>query len=179
MHHAMSRWEQYLYAQHSRETLRAWARRLELFRFVRDFGGIASDGDSLDVAFRYDSEPQLLGFFGSVRLEPVVHPVLPPQPEPGRSYSSEAYNAFPPLIPGTRWIEQPGHCVLFGVRAFVWCRTDRITVSIYSGYEVTEEDVERAAGLEPHLKGVLLDRIEPPADRVHCICPKYHPELFA
>ena len=45
--------------------------------------------------------------------------------------------------------------------------------------EVEKEDVERAARLEPHLRGVPLQRIDPPVDRRHCLCPQHHPELFA
>ncbi len=175
----MSRWERYLFEQHPRETLRAWAHRLEVFRFVRAYGGHANDGDSLDAAFRYASEAELLGFFRATGLEPVVYPARPPQPEPGRPYPADEFDAFPSLIPGTRWVGQPAHCVVAGVRAFVWFEKDRITVSVFSAGGVTEEDVARAALLEPLLKAVPLGRIEPPTDDEHCVCPKYHPELFA
>lgn len=46
----MDRWQQYLFEEHPETELRAWARRLKLFRFFRAFGGHANDGDSLDVA---------------------------------------------------------------------------------------------------------------------------------
>jgi hypothetical protein len=175
----MDLWERYLFEQHSRETLRSWARKLTIFRYVRAYGGHANDGDSLNVAFQYESEAQLLGFFRAVDLVPVIYPALPPQPEPGKPYPADEFAAFPSIIPGTRWVKQPGHCILFGVRAFVWCERDRITVSVDSAYDVTEEDVENAVRLEPHLKGLPLERIEPPVDNKHCVCPKYHPELFA
>ena len=59
-----ARWEQYLFKEHSREQLAAWARRLAFFRFCRAWGGQANDADQLLVAFRIDSEDDLLDVLG-------------------------------------------------------------------------------------------------------------------
>ncbi|HEX8693846.1 MAG TPA: hypothetical protein VF746_15600 [Longimicrobium sp.] len=175
----MDLWERYLFEQHSRETLQAWARKLGVFRFRRARGGHANDGDSLDVAFSYETEEQLLSFFRHVGFQPVVHSAEPPRPVPGRPYRQDEFAAFPSIIPNTRWIEQPGHCTLSGIKVFMWCGNHRITISVHSGYDVTEEDVENAARLELLLKALPFERIEPPQDNRNCICPRYYPEFFA
>ncbi|SMC88171.1 hypothetical protein [Kibdelosporangium aridum] len=49
-------WEEYLYREHSRETIARWARELRYFRFCRAYGGHQNDGDRLLVAL---SDPDL------------------------------------------------------------------------------------------------------------------------
>lgn len=171
-------WRRYLYEEHDEQTLRRWARRLSIFRFCRAVGGHANDGDELSAVFRYASIPQLLGALRQLGFEPVVHATQPPQPEPGRGYPADEFARFPSLIDRT-WIEQPGHCTLHGAKAFVWCGDGRVAISISSGYQVTEGDVERAAALEPLLAALPLERIDPPSDSEHCISPKHYPHWFS
>lgn len=175
----MDLWERYLFERHSKETLREWAHKLRIFRYSRAYGGHANDGDSLDAAFKYGSEEHLLRFFRAVGFEPVVFSAQPPQPVPGRSYRGDEFAAFPSIIPATKWIQQPGHCILFGVAVFMWCEQGRVAISINKSYDVTQEDVENAARLEPHLAALPFERIEPPVDNKNCVCPKYHLELFS
>ena len=74
---------------------------------------------------------------------------------------------------------QPGHCSPFGLAAYVNFVNDRVTLSVSSGYDVTEQDVERAESLERHLVSMPFARIDPPRDNKHCICPHYYPEFFS
>lgn len=174
----MDRWHQYLFESHDEATLRNWARRLNLFRFFRAYGGHANDGDSLDVAYRYDSIQGLRDFFAFLDMALVEHSERPPQPVPGVAYPGDEYARFPSLIPGTKWIEQPGHCEIAGRRAFIWCTEGQIKLSLASGYVVSENDVASAEALEPVLREAPLARIEPPIDNLNCVCPKYYPQFF-
>ena len=170
-------WRRYLHEEHSEETLRRWARRLSIFRFCRAYGGHANDGDELLAVFRYDSIPQLLAALRQLGIDPVVHATQPPQPVPGKAYPGEEFDRFPSLIDDT-WIEQPRHCTVQGTRVFVWCWGGRVEISIHSGFQVTEQDVENAAALEPLLAGLPLERIDPPRDDEHCISPRHYPRWF-
>lgn len=174
----MDRWHQYLFEAHSEGTLRDWAGRLSFFRFFRAYGGHANDGDSLDVAYRYDSIQQLRDFLAFLDLAPVEHPERPPQPAAGVAYLGDEYARFASLIPDTEWIEQPGHCEIAGHRAFIWCTGEQIRLSLASGYVVSESDVASAEALEIVLRTAPLARIEPPIDNRNCICPKYYPQFF-
>jgi len=107
-------WHQYLFESHSEVTLRQWAKRLQKFRFVRAYGGHANDGDSLVVVYGYNGLWDLQRFFDLLGVQLVVHRQKPAQREPGISYTWEAYDSFPSLIPGTCWVEQPWHCLIGG-----------------------------------------------------------------
>lgn len=110
----MDRWKQYLYESHSEDTLRAWAKRLHFFRFFRAYGGHANDGDSLDVAYRYKNIEELESFLRYLGISVVRFAEKPAQPESGVSYPGEEFARFVSLIPGARWIRQPGHCSIAG-----------------------------------------------------------------
>ena len=171
------RWRRYLYEEHSEQTLRRWAERLSIFRFCRAYGGHAGDGDDLLATFHYDSIPQLLAALRQLGLEPVIHATQPPQPEPGKAYPGDVYDRFPSLIDGT-WIEQPLHCTVHGTSVYVWCWGGELSISISSGFHVTESDVDRAVALEPFVAALPLERIDPPRDSEHCICPRHYPHWF-
>lgn len=174
-----TRWEAYLFERHSPQELRRWAKRLRLFRFFRAFGGHANDADSLEVAYCYRNEEELRGFFKSLAVDLVEHNEPPAQPQPGVSYSPEDYSRFASLIPGTCWLEQPRWITLGNHRVFAWCSPGHIQLTAVAGYEVTEADVCRAEELEKELGRVTLERIDPPLDTPHYICPRYYPDFFA
>lgn len=174
----MDSWERYLFESHSEDTLRNWARRLHGFRFLRAYGGHASDVDSLEVAYRYRSPAELRDFFAFLGLELAVHARCPPHVRPGVAYTVEDYARLPSLIPGTRWIEQPGHRLIAGKRVFLWCTEEAIRISLGSDYVVSERDIADAEALEAVLAAAPLPRMDPPIDDRHCICPKYYPQFF-
>ena len=175
----MDAWQRYLHESHPEATLRAWARRLHRFRFVRAIGGHANDGDSLEAAFACAGEGDLRAFCATLGIPVVEYDTEPPQPEPGTPYPGEVFARFASLVPDTRWLRQPGHCTIAGQAVFVWCERGRIALSIGTEYRVTEADVRAAEAVEVALAQVTLPAIDPPADRRHCICPKYHPDLFS
>lgn len=175
----MDRWRQYLFASHPEGTLRAWAKRLDMFRFFRAFGGHSNDGDELVLVLGYRSSDELLAFFEFVGIDLVRYEVRPARPEPGKSHPTGEFGRFPSLIPGTRWIAQPEHQEIGGQKVFVWCSRDQVTITVGSEYEVGEADVAAAEIVERSLAGAPLDRVEPPVDTKHCICPKYYPDYFA
>ncbi|HRF60545.1 MAG TPA: hypothetical protein PLH94_11630 [Fimbriimonadaceae bacterium] len=174
----MDQWEQYLFEAHSEETLRSWARRLRLFRFFRAFGGHAGDGDSLDVAYRIRSFEEFEDLMAHLGVSLERYATRPPQPEPGVAYPADIFSTFPSLIPGTSWVRQPGHTVVSEQRSFIWCDLDRVTISLFEGFEVTEATVMGAEAIERPLSSVTLQRIDPPRDTKNYICPRYYPDYF-
>lgn len=173
------RWRTYLFEIHSPDTLRAWARRLALFRFCRAVGGHANDGDELLLTYAYQDPSQLRAFFAPLGVQLIEHHEAPAQALPGVSYAWNELQKFPSLIPDTSWLQQPGRCQLAHEEVFAWCSNQQIQLSIAHGYDVTEADVERAERLERALHNVTLARVDPPVARRHCVCPAYYPELFA
>ena len=174
----MDRWTQYLFEGHSEMELRAWARRLKLFRFFRAYGGHANDGDSLDMAFAYKGEGQLESFFAKLGIELVKFDVQPPQAEIGVSYKGSMLARFPSLIRGTTWLKQPGHCEIAGVKVFIWCDAEKIKISLGDPYEVTEKNVSDAEKVEAVLALIPFDRVDPPHDTRNYISPKHYPDYF-
>ncbi|TJZ68367.1 hypothetical protein [Chitiniphilus eburneus] len=174
----MDRWRQYLFENHPEAQLQAWARRLQMFRFCRAYGGHANDGDSLKVVFPYRGAEDLVRFCAELGVELVQYHEQPPQPQSGVPYPGDEYARFPSLVPGTQWFRQPGHCQIAGQPVFVWCDRDAIRISIGSDYIVTEEDVLSALRVEKALAQAPLQHRDPPADNEHCICPKYYPAYF-
>ncbi|MDF1825974.1 MAG: hypothetical protein P1U68_15115 [Verrucomicrobiales bacterium] len=168
----------YLFQEHSIEEVRAWNRRLKYFRYFRAYGGHANDRDSLDVAIAWGGEEELQTIFRQLEIEVVAHSTIPPQPVAGVSYSRAEYETFPALIPGTRWLEQPGHTRIGESPVFVWCLKDRIMISPKNDSpDVEESTVAAAEAIEPHLT-VLADRIiDPPRDTDHYLCVAKHPPL--
>lgn len=174
----MNQWQQYLFREHSEAELREWATRLRLFRYFRAYGGHANDADSLDVAFRYDGHAELMSLLERLGLRVRVFHDKPPQPVPGQQYSAQELSAFPSLVSGTRWIEQPGHCTIFGKAVFIWCSTSAVKLSASAGsWTVTEDHVRAAEALEQEFahRGPF-EVVDPPADTEHYVCPKYYPE---
>ena len=175
----MDRKTPYLFRQHSEGELREWARRLKFFRYCRASGGHANDGDSLEVAFSYDSDQDIKSFFDYLGVELVFHGTKPPQPEIGVPYPGDVFAAFPRLIKETEWIEQPGHCQIKGIPVFAFCEKGKIRLSVSGGsYEVTDEHVSNAESLEKVLAEAPLKVLDPPKDNKYCFCPKYYPNYF-
>ncbi len=174
----MDRWRDYLFRAHPEAQLRAWARKLHMFRFCRAYGGHANDGDTLQVTFPYAGSEELIRFCSSLGIDLVHYAERPPQPEPGVYYLSDAFARFPSLIPNSRWLGQPGFCQIAGQKVFVWCDLDAIRISIASDYIVTEADVLSAQLVEGVLARAPLQHRDPPVDNEHCICPKYYPAFF-
>lgn len=149
----MDRWVQYLYEQHSEAELKEWGARLRFFRYFRAYGGHANDGDSLDIALKYESTQSLIHLLRCLDIGPFIFIEKPDQPIVGRSYSFEEYSSFPSLIRDTEWIKQPGHCEIWGVKVFVWCDSGLINISASPGsYVVTSDHVAFAEKLEKNWK---------------------------
>lgn len=174
----MDAWTRYFFEAHPETTLRQWAKRLSMFRFVRDLGGHAADGDSLHVVFAYKTTEDLFRFFDYLGLKLRTHDERPPQPEPGKSYPMHEFDAFPSLIPKTEWIEQPRHCTISGHPVFGWCAGGKIKLSLGANWQVDDSHVVIAEQLEPILKSAPLPWVDPPVDDRRCVCPKYHPDFF-
>ena len=174
----MDPWRQYLLRPHGESTLRRWAKRLSLFRFYRAQGGHAQDHDALEVAYRYHRREELEGFLAVLGVTLVTYAEKPPQPEPGVAYGGDELAGFPPLIRGTTWARQPGRSTIAGQEAFIWCAGGMVKISLGGEEGVCEADVLAAEAMEKVLAGAVLERVDPPADTRHYLCPRYYPEYF-
>lgn len=174
----MDRWQAYLFEAHSEEELRAWARRLAFFRFFRAYGGHANDGDALDVVFAYRTQEQMASCLAQLGVQLRKFDTQPAQAQVGVSYPGDVFIQFPSLIPGTRWLEQPGHCEVVGIKVFIWCFADRIKISVSDSWRVSEQNVRDAEIIEQLLRKVPLERIDPPLDTRNYISPKHYPQYF-
>jgi len=153
---------------HSRAELRSWATRLRYFRYCLAIGGHANDGDQLLVALRYQGADDLRSLLQALGVTPVN---VPPPSVPG-----------PDPIPDCPGLGQPEHQVLAGHPCFLWPRGGRLQLSLSdlaNPYEVTASVVEAARRIEPLLAELTARVIDPPLDDYHCLCPKYHPDLWA
>lgn len=172
----------YLFEQHSISEIQGWYEHLEHFRYFRAYGGHANDGDSLDFAVGYKKENELNKILSCLGLQIEKFGKEPDRPEVGKSYTSKEFEYFPSLIPGTKWIKQPGLCTIFGNEAFVWATEDRVIVSAGNGhYEVTDDIVECAERIEHSLDLKEFEDwfIDPPKDTLHYISPANHPNEFS
>lgn len=175
----MDNWKKYLLESHSEETYKKWAKRLDLFRFFRAYGGHANDGDSLDVSYSYSTTDELVNFLKGIGVNPVIHSKQPEQPEPGKSYPGDVFAKFASIIPDTKWIEQPKHCKIQDIEVFIWCDKNRITISVGKDYTISEQDFLNAEKCESYLSSSVLHVLDPPVDTKHYICPKYYPSYYS
>lgn len=174
----MDSWSRWLFQEHPEHRLRQWAGRLKLFRFVRAYGGHANDGDELLASYRFGSIDELQSQFAALGILLNTYQLAPPQPEVGKSYSSAEFESFPSLIFGTL-VEQPKWQRINGEKAYIWCHGGIVKFSISEGYEVNDGCVLAAERVEQALSALALERVDPPVDRPHCVCPKFYPQYFS
>lgn len=144
----MDRWHDYLFRRHSEEELTTWARRLNLFRFCRAFGGHANDGDRLLLALVYH----------------------------GQEDQEKLWRELGIPAPSLDVVKIADVSVFVGRsadRVFL-----SIAGADGDPFEVTAADVERAALLESKLGIISGRRVDPPLDDRHCIAPKYYPSFW-
>lgn len=176
-----ARWQAYLYERHSPAELRDWATRLTLFRFCRAFGGHANDGDQLRAVFAVPTEPDLRAALSAIGIEPTVIPADAPLPVAGRSYTGTEYAALTMPIDEYPYLAQPSRVRLADADVHAWVSRGRLALQISdtdSPYDVTEPAVRAAESVEPVLAPIRDLVIDPPLESVHCICPKYYPDLW-
>lgn len=88
------------------------------------------------------------------------------------------FESFPSLIFGTL-VEQPKWQRINGEKAYIWCHGGIVKFSISEGYEVNDGCVLAAERVEQALSALALERVDPPVDRPHCVCPKFYPQYFS
>ena len=134
---------------------------------------------SLDVAYRYQDWAQARRFFDALEIKLVVHAACPPQPVPGQPYRGDVFAQFVSLIPGSEWIEQPGHSLVAGQPVFVWCGAGPDQALGRLGLR---GDYSQRGGCGDHRAGAAPDfaRACGPSDRqpTTAVCPKYYPAYF-
>lgn len=173
--------EQWMFERHSREDVAQWAPSLKFFRYCRAYGGHMGDGDELKVALRYESESRLASLCKQLGVVLAPMPAHARRPVAGKAYSSREYAEFIPFIRHLPHLQQPGHLILDGVRAYVHVLADRIELGATDAdapYEVTARCIEGARALESRVAPLKKHLVDPPRDDRHCLCPQFYPELW-
>ena len=174
--------EMFYSTQPSEDLIKDWAKRLNFFRYVKASGSFGDDIDELVLALRYAGEHDLIRLFQDLHVPYKRHSSKPPQPEPGRGYTSAEFAQFPSLIAGTNWIEQPVWQTIHSVTVSVWCTIDMARFTIVGPREknwvITQIEFENAERLERIFEKHSQRIIDPPVDTQNCVCPKYYPQYW-
>ena len=75
-----------------------------------------------------------------------------------------------------------GHVRIADESAFASTRPGRLELRLSDPdepYEVSAQAVASASAIEARLGPLTSSVIDPPLDDPHCVCPKYHPHLWA
>lgn len=131
--------------------MNAAAERLRIFRFRRGAGGHANEPDVLIARFAYANEAELHAFFAHLGVALVVHAVEPPKPVVGKRYSAAEAAVFVSVIPGTKFLQQPGAIVVDGSKVHARADGARIILEISTDWSVGEADVAAAEVVEKRL----------------------------
>ncbi len=163
----------WFFRTHDREELARWTASLRFFRFVRAIGGHANDGDSLEVALRFDSERDLVALatgLGIVLREAPAAPVARRR----RARRAEELGESPCRIDGHPRFLQPCLVELDGVRCFAWVYPGSLVLRLSGAggdpYEVIEDDVREARRLEVRI-APFADRVLEPSSPERCFPP--------
>jgi hypothetical protein len=175
----------WLFQQHSRQTVKEWLRQFHYFYFTRAWGGHANDGDTFKVGFLYTDKQDLISKLGQLSVTLNTIPDDFPRPKLGHSYPSEEFEKFKNEIKQFKTLEQPGHSIIFGHKAFIWISDTTIEISI-SGtkdsnpYYVSEDDFKVCLNLEKEFDKLdWLELIDKKMEQnVCCISMVKYPELY-
>jgi hypothetical protein len=177
--------DKWLFARHSRQTIREWLRQLRYFYFIRAWGGHANDGDKFHVAFIYNDREDLIYKIEQLGLTLKSIPGDFPSPANGQSHSMHKNYTLKNEIKQYTYLEQPGDSIIFGHKVFVWVHENSIHITI-SGtednnrYEVTEADMKICIELEKHFDNLGWEKIIDTSleKSVCCISKKKYLELY-
>ena len=177
--------DNWLFERHSKQTIREWLRQLRYFYFKRAWGGHANDGDEFQAAFLFTDRQDLLYKIGQLGLTLNIIPNDLTRPVTGQPYSADEFNKFKNEIKLFTDLEQPGHSIIFGHKAFIWVYDNSIQITI-SGtrddnrYEVTEDDLKVCIELEKQFDNLgwqkIIDKLLEKS--VCCISQTKYPELY-
>jgi hypothetical protein len=168
------------FRHHPQAVLTAWARSLRFFRFVSGPGGMLDHGDFLLVALRAPQHRDLADIFSA--LGAAVRPQPPDSVNHGIGYV--AFTPPPPEAAGSPPAAPPplGLVRIAGATVVAYWTGDTLELSLSDETqpsEVTAAAVAAAQRIEPRLEPLAGRIVDPPQDDRHCLCPKYHPDLWS
>jgi hypothetical protein len=177
--------DNWLFERHSKQTIREWLSKLRYFYFKRAWGGHANDGDEFQIGFSFTDRQDLIYKIGQLGLTLNTIPNDFPRPVIGQPYTAEEYREFKSEIKPFSDLEQPGHSIIFGHKAFIWVHDNSIRITI-SGtrdnnlYEVTEDDLKVCIELEKQFDYLgWLNIIDRSLEKsVCCISQTKYPQLY-
>lgn len=172
-------WCELLFRDHPKRELRAWARSMRYFRFIRGpGGGMADHGDRLALALRAESQAELSRIFAALGVS--ATPIWPDAASGGHV----AFSANPPGEPIAPTPESTaaGRVRIAEVWVDAWMSGTALELSLADPDrpgEVGAMSVEDARRVEERIERVADCVIDPPQDDRHCVCPKYYPSFWA
>lgn len=177
--------DNWLFQQHSKQTIREWLRQLRYFYFKRAWGGHANDGDEFQVAFSVVDRQDLIDKIGQLGLTLNTISDDFPKPVIGQSYPASEFEKFKSEIKLHPDLEQPRYSTVFGHKTYIWVYDNSFQLTI-SGtkddnrYEVSNDDFKFCLELEQHFdqldwKKIIDNSLE---KNVCCISQTKYPELY-
>lgn len=177
--------DNWLFERHSKQTIREWVRKLRYFYYKRAWGGHAGDGDEFQVAFSFTERQDLINKIGQLGLTLNTIPDDFPRPVKGQPYPADEYNKFKSYIKQFTDLEQPGHSIIFGYKAFIWVHDNSFRIAISGArddnrYDVTEDDLKVCIELEKQFDNLgWIKIIDKSLEKsVCCISQTKYPELY-
>ncbi|RZM01073.1 MAG: hypothetical protein EOO88_58185 [Pedobacter sp.] len=86
--------DSYMFSQHTRQTLTAWAKQLQFFYFIRAWGGHANDDDTFQAGILYENRSDLEYKLQKLGIVPGSIGPNDPQLIPGQSYRGDELANF-------------------------------------------------------------------------------------
>ncbi len=170
-------WCELLFRDHPKRELRAWARSMRFFRFIRGSGGGMDDyGDRLSVALRADTQEDVERIFATLGVS--VRPLPLDAATNGKGYIAFTGNGTDGEASES---PAPGMVTIAGVRVAVYRTPGRVELSITDlekPTEVTQAAVDAAREVEVLLSGLAGRIIDPPQEDKHCVSPVFYPSFW-
>jgi len=167
------KWAAWFFRTHGREELARWTASMRFFRFVRAIGGHANDGDTLEVALRFDSEGDLIALATGLGIVLREVPAVRDERRK-RAHRTREFDELPCRIDGHPRYLQPCLVELDGVQCFAWIYPGSLVLRLSGAagdpYEVTEDDVRGALLLEARI-APFADRVLDPPSPERCFTP--------
>lgn len=174
----------WLFQEHSKETVRRWVNNLHYFYFKRAWGGHANDGDEFIAKFSHETRQDLLSKLDRLGILLNKLPENHPKPVTGQRYTADEFAMFKNAIKQFADLEQPGHSIVFGHKAFIWISDSTIDITIINTenpYSLIENDFQICVDLEKEFDVMGFSNfIDRSLEKNLCVLSaQKYPELFA
>jgi len=177
--------DNWLFENHSKQTIKEWLKRLKYFYFIRACGGQTNDFDAFRLDILYSDKQDLIEKLGQLGITLNTIQDNFPRPVDGKQYTLTEFENFKDEISRFRNLEQPKKKRIFGYHSFVWITDSTIQISISGTNDknpsgVAEANFQVCVDLERQFNRLKWQnfkdkRIE---ENICCISKTRYPELY-